>query len=264
VAPEGRHVNKDGDANTGFKSNAMNHGSMFDIGSSRLAQFGGSWMFLPRPYKTGMFWMSVQGCIHSASWEEHPAPAESLIESFKKRAKRTPGYGLCTGCAVLRDRAHGCAARSLSDLHGRSNSNSTRSAPSERRATGASPLGHASSPSMGSLGRRRPAGSRSQAELPARPRPASQPLRGLTSSRLLLQRILASLMHRFGFTVQYLQIPDCYYLNSGQAFRKLHFGAISHGFTQQRPGDRGIDGDEPLGGIGLIHTYDAVIDLPFR
>jgi len=101
-------------------------------------------------------------------------------------------------------------------------------------------------------------------EAPARPRPASQPLRGLTSSRLLLQRILASLMHRFGFTVQYLQIPDCYYLNSGQAFRKLHFGAISHGFAQQRPGDRGIDGDEPLGGIGLIHTYDAVIDLPFR
>ena len=47
----------------------------------RLAQFGGSWMFLPRPYKTWMFWMSVQGSIHSVSWEEHPTPAESPIES---------------------------------------------------------------------------------------------------------------------------------------------------------------------------------------
>jgi len=76
--------------------------------ASRLAQFGGSWMFLPRPYKTGMFWMSVQGCIHSASWEEHPTSGESLIESFKNGANRTPGYG----CLPLRHAARPSMARS--------------------------------------------------------------------------------------------------------------------------------------------------------
>ena len=56
---------------------------------------------------------------------------------------------LCTGCAVLRDRAHGCATRSLSGSHGTSNFDSIRPVLTERRATGTSPLGHASSPSVG-------------------------------------------------------------------------------------------------------------------
>ena len=40
-----------------------------------------------------MFWMSLQGRIHGVSQEVHPTSGESLIESFKKGANRTPRHG---------------------------------------------------------------------------------------------------------------------------------------------------------------------------
>jgi len=59
----------------------------------RLAQFAGSWVYPLRPYKTWMFWMSPHGCVHGVSQGVHPAPGEAPIESCRTSANRTPRHG---------------------------------------------------------------------------------------------------------------------------------------------------------------------------
>ncbi len=56
-------------------------------------EFVVSWVYVLKPYKTWMFWMSLQGRTCGVSQEVHPTSCEFPIESFKTSANRTPRHG---------------------------------------------------------------------------------------------------------------------------------------------------------------------------